>query len=165
MSMDFGYTNSTTSPVTPARVLSPEPLNFGADFRVLKDTGSEVILTRINSDLSDPETIRYSFSEIADIFKGSSVEPPSGAGVIGQTIKGCSVLVQLNTTGGDALSGITFPISAHLVLKVPYGPDTNANNIQQVLQRLLGALYDTGTEVFDSRISALLRGAVTPKDL
>lgn len=164
MSLTLSYANTPTTPVT-EREFAPDPLNFGADYRVLREGANEVVLTNISAPLNDPETIRVAFTEIADVFKGTSVEPTSSAIPDNVAMKrGCSLLVQMNGVGADT-NGARFPYSAHLVLKVPYGPDPEAADIEKILQRLIGTLYSTGDEEMTSRVDSLLRGALAPSEL
>lgn len=165
MSITVGYTNAITSPATGPRSLAPEPLNFADDFRVIAELPNEVVLANINAPVTQPEQIRFAFSEVNDIFKGTKIDASgSGLTVTGNLRKGCSVLVQSSGVGLDAESN-PFPYSAHLVLKVPYGPEPTGANIIDILERLLGALYETKATSAEGRINALIRGALTPKDL
>lgn len=167
MSLTIGYTNTATNPATGERDFDIAPINFGSDFRVLREGSNEVVLTNINAPMTEPETIRFAFSEIADVFKGTPIEKPTDVnnGVYaGGLSRGCSLLVQMNGVGTDE-NGARFPYSAHLVLKVPYAPDTDADNIEFMLKRLIGSLYETGATTPDSRLASLLRGALTPTEL
>lgn len=152
-----------TVPVTGIRAISPHPINFGADWRVVSESASEVILTNIGNPLDSPEQIRIAWSEIPDVFKGTKYVAPTAV-----KTKGTSVLIQL--TGGlkssdDPVQTI-FPYSAHLVLKVPNGPsDMDAAGINNILSHLLGTLYDTKATEPDSRIESILHGALTPPEI
>jgi len=164
MGWSTAYNNTATSPAT-VRDLDPEPVNWGADFRVSKETGSEAIFTNISCPVDKPETIRVAFAEIKDVFKGTPIDPTTNAlAPTGIVSRGCSVLVQLNmvVTGEDS---VAYPVSAHLVLKLPYGAAPSADNVSELVQRLMGTLYDTGETAPDTRLEGLIRGAMTPPDL
>jgi len=169
MSLGSIYTNTATSPATDTRdTIIPEPLNFAADYRVLKEAGGEVVLTNINCPLTNPETIRIAFSEIADVFKGAAIEPSGDTmSSMGSQAwrKGASILVQMNGVGVASADSALFPYSAHLVLKIPYGADPEADDVVAIVNRLLGSLYDTGSDDPTARLDALLRGVLTPADL
>lgn len=157
--------DTATSPVTGARSLAPVPTNYGADWRVISEGPNEVVLSNLLSPLEAPEKCRISFSEVADIFKGSSITPADASLVAnGRTKKGCSILVQVTGGGTDATS-IQYPWSAHMVLKVPYGPSPTYANIVTMLQRLLGHLYGTKDTTIQTRMESMLRGSITPAEL
>lgn len=162
MSFTVGNSNTATSPVTGARSLVPEPINFGADFRVVKESANEVVLANLVAPLGQPEKIRIAWTEVPDVFKGSDLDPPSTS-TNGALKKGCSILVQMTGVGSDGSA--LYPYSAHLVLKVPYGPSTSAANIITMVQRLLGTLYATQATTPNTRLESLMRGAITPTEL
>lgn len=166
MSFDTNYSNTPTVPVTPARTAdAPQPINFGEDFRVLREAPGEVVLTNIHAPIQNPETIRIAFSEIADVFKGTSIEANTDAVNMNSGMKrGCSILTQMTGVGVDA-NGVRFPYSAHLVLKIPYGPEPTWTSVAQVISRLMGSMYDTGEATIETRMDGLLRGVLTPPDL
>lgn len=161
---------TATSPVTGARALVPEPLNFNADWRITSETANEVVLTNINVPVNCPEIIRVAFTEIADVFKGTKINPQDGLMTAGSLDRrGASILVQLS--GGlwaDEQVGenaVLYPYSAHLVVKVPVGIPINGATVWSILQKMFGALYETKATLPDTRVASLLRGALTPIDL
>lgn len=141
-------------------------LNFGTDFRVKANTpGKEVILTNITSPTDQPELIKLCYSEIADIYRGSKVEPT----IFTPTKKGVSILAQVNdvisvTDTTDADYRVDLPVQCHLVIKVPMSAEITANVVQTCIGRLLSSLFDTGVET-TSRLEAILRGVLVPSDL
>jgi len=169
MSYTIPNTDTATSPATGARSFVPVPTNYSADWRVVSESGNEVVLSNLLSPIDKPELLRVSFSEIPDVFKGSKVTPPASGAIesIGQTRKGCSILIQLTGQGTDGSSGvdISYPWSAHMVLKVPYGPSPTYANVSTMICRLLGHLYGTKETTIQSRMEALLRGSLAPIEL
>jgi len=159
----ISYTNTATSPATDPRSFEPDPLNFGADWRVVAESAGEVVLANINAPISEPEQIRVAFSDITDVFKGTKVGPGE---LPADSRAGTSLLIQLTGTGrANDANDTLYPYSAHLVMKLPNAPSPTVANIEFILNRLLGALYDTGEADPDSRLSALIRGAITPVEL
>lgn len=52
----------------------------------------------------------------------------------------------------------------HLVIKVPASEFVNAEVVEDLVARLISSLYETG-KTDATRLDALLRGSLTPKDL
>lgn len=155
-------TPTATSPATTRTALDPDPINWGADYRVKLEKAGEVIVSNIKAPIDAPETIRFAWSEISDVFKGSSLKATPG-----QVTDGISILAQLNCVGINSgqIGSESFPISAHLVLKVPKGMYMDSSDIGVILSRLLGSIYETKDAAFTDRVDAVLRGILTPKDL
>jgi len=166
MSLVIANTDTATSPVTGARAdIAPVPTNYAADWRVVSEKPGEVIVTNITAPVTKPETLRFAWSSVADVFKGSPLMA-SGVELAGDSKAGVSILVQLNTVGYD--SGATaalFPVSANLVLKIPCGPAPTAADVLVLIKRLLGHLYGTKDTTIATRMDSLLRGVLTPVEL
>lgn len=164
--MILSYSNTATSPATGTRTVNPQPINFGADWRVISEKPGEIVLTNINASLEAPETIRFAFSEIADVFKTAGMEPSVTDGdSMPASKKGVSVLAQLNTIVVDS-SGTRYPAAAHMVLKLPAGAEPEGgSDVLSIIARLLGALYETSATTVDNRMGALIHGALVPVDL
>jgi hypothetical protein len=161
-----GVQDTATTPATGTRILNPAPINFGADYRIISESPSEVILTNLTSPAGAPETVRIAFSDVTDIFKGSKLASTSQT--IDSTVdrRGLSLLVQIN---GSLLNGsdpqTLFPYSANIVLKLPLGCNPDDTTVGEILPRLLGHLYGTKDTTISSRINALVRGALAPVEL
>lgn len=163
MSM-VNLTSTPTDPVTAARTLTVDPINFDADFRILKEGPGEVILTNIKANADAPETLRIAWSEVKDVFAQSGIEQgvnPSGTSV---SKRGVSLLIQLTGVGTDE-NDQKFPWSVHQVFKIPVGLNVAGTDIAAALGRLIGTMYDTGASTNATRIGALIRGAIAPKEL
>lgn len=160
---DWAFDDTATVPAT-VRTLVPSPINYGEDFRVISEAPGEVILGAIAAPLARPETLRIAYSEIADVFKGTKIT--NNLLATGQK-GGISLLVQLNSSIADDNAAI-FPISAHLVIKYPNGvmtPESETDNVRELVEHLLGHLYETGETSPASRIASMLRGSLTPVEL
>jgi hypothetical protein len=164
MSMDVVGHDTPSDPVV-VRDLSAAPLNFGLDWRVVREVPGEVLLTNINEAIAYPENLRFAVTEIADVFKGTTMEVPTVSANF--TKKGASILVQLTRAVQEENSAGNFPVSAHLVLKLPYAVDPDPAGITLLIGRLLGSLYETDENSLSggTRLESLLRGALTPRDL
>lgn len=141
-------------------------LNFGSDFRIKSTVpGKEVILTNITSPVDRPEKVRLGYTEVANVYNGSGVEPS----VLAPTKRGTQILAQLTdvlsvTDDTDPDYRIDLPVSFHLVIKVPASEHITAADVETGLGRLLSCLFDSGA-VTTSRLEAILRGALVPSEL
>lgn len=160
-----GYTDTAISGVT--ELDFPRGLlNFEEDFRIKTVmNGKEVVVTNITSPSDRPENLRMSYSEVANVYTGTGVEPS----VFASTRKGVSILVQVTeiwsvTDDADADYRIDLPVSAHLVLKIPYSEYVTGARLQTLVGRLVSGLFDTGVTT-TTRLEAILRGSLTPSGL
>jgi hypothetical protein len=131
------------------------------------DSGKEVVLTAVAAPLDAPTKIRYAYSEVANIYAGSGIDPS----FYSPSKRGMSILVQLThtvrvTDSEDPSYQVDLPVSAHLVIKVPnhaYFGDSDV--MDSIVSGLLSCLYkDSSDEVTPSGepiITDLLRGSLT----
>jgi hypothetical protein len=164
--VNTGYTDTPVSGVTGPLKFDRDVLNFQKDFRIKSNAnGKEVVLTNISSPVDRPENIRLAYTEIANIYSGTGIEPS----VLAPTKKGVSILAQLTevlsvTDSTDADYRVDLPVSAHLVLKVPQSEFIGAVEIEKVIGRLLSSLFDSGA-IDAARLNAILRGSLVPSGL
>jgi cell division septal protein FtsQ len=141
-------------------------LNVKQDFRVKSNKdGKEIVLTNITSPIDRPENIRLAYTEVANVYNGTGIEPSVAA----PTKRGVSVLAQVTdvisvTDDADADFRIDLPLSAHLVIKVPASQYITAAQVKTAVGRLLSSLFDTGS-VADARLEAILRGSLVPNEM
>lgn len=161
----LGYTDTAISGVTSLDF--PRGLvNIATDFAVKSEKpGQEVVLTNITSPVDRPEKIRLAYSDVANIYNGSGIDPSVAA----PTKRGISILAQESsvisvTDSVDADFRLDLPISCHLVIKVPASEYITAEDVRVSLGRLLSSLFDTGVET-DTRLNAILRGSLVPSEL
>lgn len=160
-----GYTDTPISGVT-SLAFARGLLNIAKDYRVKSNNnGKELILTNLTSPLDRPENIRLAYSEIANVYAGTGIEPS----VASPTKKGVSLLAQITdvlsvTDTTDADFRIDYPMSAHLVLKVPSAEYVTADVVLALIGRLLSVLHDTGS-ITPARLNALMRGSLVPSEL
>jgi hypothetical protein len=164
-SVNLGYTDTPISGVS-TLTFNRGLINFAKDFRVKNNTsGKEVVLTNITSPVDRPENIRVAYTDVANIYNGTSIEPS----VLAPTKRGVSILSQVTevasvTDSTDADYRIDLPLSAHLVIKVPSSEFVTSDMVLGLVGRLLSSLYDTGV-TSTSRLDAILRGALVPSDM
>lgn len=159
--INTGCVDSVESGVTPATISVPN-INFGTDFRVKSETGKETILINVSTPLDQVETIRFGYSEIANVYTKSGLNTDQVSG----TVKGANILAQINevvkvTDTANASFSQYLPISAHLVIKVPQSGYITPEVIKTLIARLNATLYQSGA----STLSSLSKGVMTPKGL
>lgn len=159
----FGYTDKVT---TPKNIAIPD-LSYSSDFAVTRETPDEVILTNRTSPIDQPETLRFGYQTISNVYSNTGIDPS----YMSVTRRGINLLAQVNDifriSGdlGDAnMSIIDLPISAHIVLKTPLSQYITAQVCLQVIDRARASLCDTGS-TGESRLEAMLRHALTPPGL
>lgn len=155
-----GYTDTAISGVS-SLTFPRGLLNFTDDW-VLKENqaGKEAIITNITCPVDRPEKIRYAYSDIANVYSGTGIEPS----VFAPTKRGVSLLVQATnvisvTDSVDADYRVDLPVSYHLVIKVPASEHITAADVQTGIGRLLSGLFYSGVTTTD-RLEALLRGSL-----
>jgi hypothetical protein len=161
---NLGYTDTPVEG-NPILKFDRPAINFKADFRVKSNGGKEVVLTNITSPIDRPENIRIAYTDVANIYGGTGIDPSIAA----PTKRGISLLTQITdvvsvTDSNDADYRVDLPISAHLVLKLPASEFITAQTVTTIIGRLLSAYYDTGSES-PSRLESILRGSLVPTEL
>jgi hypothetical protein len=163
--INAGYTDTPVSGVS-SLTFPRAILNIGTDYRVKSNNnGKEVVITNLTSPIDRPENIRLAYTDIANIYSGTGVDPSVSA----PTKRGVSILSQVTdvlsvTDDTDADYRIDLPISAHLVIKVPSSEYITSAQVQTLVGRLLSSLFDTGS-TSTSRLEAILRGSLVPTEL
>jgi len=137
-------------------------INYDKDFRVKSTSSKETVLINTSSPLDQVETVRFGFSEIANIYAKSGLNLDQVSG----SVKGINVLAQLTETikvtdSANAAFVQYLPISAHLVIKAPQSGYITPDVLDTLLTRLIGTLYENGVSI----LPALSKGVLTPKSL
>lgn len=157
------YSDTPTGKAAPT--ITVVGLNFGADFRIDSDKKGQTDIVNITSPLGCEETWRFASTSVKDIYAGTKaardMRYPSSRGV--------ALLCQVNdiwtaVNGDDPKDIVALPVSAHLVVKVPANPLVSASDVKDLIGRMLGGLFETGSSGTD-RIEALLRQSTKPKEL
>lgn len=140
--------------------------NFEADFVKVSDEPTESVVSNTKNPIGRPETFRFGLTDIADIYKNSSIEKSAQS----PSKRGKALLVQVNDvlTVTESITGESYdlPLSAHVVFKFPTDAIVTATHLRVMFNRLQQALYDqadltaNGT---DKRLSSLMRGSLVPK--
>lgn len=160
-SIELNRTDTAISGVS-ALNLPMAVLNFPVDFTIRDRGPKEAILTNLTSPLGCAETIRFAVNDIANIYKGTNIDPTLWA----TTKHGVNVLAQVNdiwsiVDSTNATFRQDIPFSAHIVLKVPDCGLITADMLKTSVGRLADALFNSGV-VTSERLGALAKGALIP---
>jgi hypothetical protein len=141
-------------------------LNYARDFRVKLDGGKESIITNLTSPIDQPERFRFAHSDVADVYKGSGIDPT----LYYQSRKGTQVLVQLTDVLGIEDPDVpeykaVLPLSVHMVIKVPNNDLITEDVIMGEVSRMIAGLYETTGTTTEPRLRGILRGALLPTAL
>lgn len=139
--------------------------DFASDFRTKENGVNEVKLVNTTSPIDRPETLRFAYSEIKDVYKNTDID----ASVMAPSHKGVQILAQLNdvytlTDDADASYRVDLPVSAHVVIKIPACEYITSSDVLGLVDRLNGSLFDSQT-MDSNRLQALLRGVLEPSEL
>lgn len=156
--LNKGYTDSV---VTTKNVAVPD-LNWTTDFKVKQDEPTEAILANVTSPLDRPESIRFGYTDIKDVYKGTSIDPS----VYAPTRRGMQILAQVNdiysvSSDTDATYRIDLPVSAHVVIKIPACELLTADVVNALALRAVATLYNK-TVVTSEKLAAMTRGVLIP---
>lgn len=159
--ISVGYTDT----IAVAKDVSFPDLDWGVDFTPKTTKDGLAILTNITSPLDRPENFRFAYSEIANVYEGSKVDPS----YLGTSKRGVSVLCQVTdiyslTETTDPTYRVDLPVSAHIVLRIPACEYITADMVKALAVRAVSGLFGTG-EVSSARIASLLRGSLVPAEL
>lgn len=158
-----GFTDTpVTNPV--ALTLTRDQINYARDFRVLRQTNDELILTNVTSPIDRPERIRIAFKEVGNVYQGTDIS----ASVHAPSKKGVNLHLQLQQTVEVTDSEnpeflVHAPITTSLTIKVP-ASYIDADMAIDSVERLLTGLFETNSKD-SSRMASLLRGSLTPMDI
>lgn len=157
----LGYSDTAVSGVT-VPIISIPTLNYNSDFRVKSESAKEAVIVNTTTPLDQTETIRYGYSEIANIYAKSGLNSDQIPG----TVKGINLLAQVTevvkvTDSANASFAQYLPISAHLVIKVPQSGYITPAVVQALVTRLYASLYENGS----SSLPSLFKGVLVPKGL
>jgi hypothetical protein len=160
----MAYTVSRNQPTHSTTASLPVPvIDFTTEYATAKDNGDDVDLTNVLTPLDAPTHFRYSIQNIANVYKQSDISAEYRLPVT----KGASLLMAHDevwtvTDTDDVSFKKQFPVSAHLVLKVPQNGFITATDVRNLIQDLLGAI-GIKSGALTGRLDQLLRGALNPR--
>lgn len=146
-----------------AHTISCDSIDYSTFAEIDTKSANEVHLVDTTQGMETPMQIRYSISDVANIYSGTSIDPS----VYAPIRRGKSLLAQMTLTAkvtdnADPSYMVLLPISMHCVIKVPQSDYLTTDHIENILKHLIDTLYDsTGT----FKVGSLLRGALKPSNL
>lgn len=162
MTTTWNYSDTAVS--SDVGPIQPASINFAADWAKKTSDESELILINTTSPLDRVETLRFGRSRIGNIYTGAGIEAAYASSVR----SGVSALVQdrtVLTAVDDAGNRTDYPISAHLIIKVPTSDLITEQLLVTILSRLLGACYEQSGTTAGPRLNRLIRGALIPSSM
>lgn len=162
--LSLNHTDTGVSGVTTLS-LDRAILNFGVDYRVKSQDANSAVLVNLTSPVDRLESFKFSVSPVKDIYKGSQIDPS----LTDSSRRGVSILCALTdvvtiTDSIDATYRVDKPMSAHIVLKLPYDDLITPAVVEDFIGRLVSGLYESGW-LTTTRIAALMRGSLLPTDV
>lgn len=159
--ISVGYTDT----IAVAKSLSIPDLDYTVDFTPKSTKDGVAIITNVTSPLDRPENIRFAYSEIANVYEGTKVDP----GYLGTSKRGVSLLCQVTdiyslTDDTDTAYRVDLPVSAHIVLRLPACEYITPDMAKALVVRTVSSMFGTG-QVSSARIAALLRGSLLPSGM
>lgn len=156
--LNKGFTDSVTS----TKNVAIPSLSWATDFKTKTDDPNEVIITNVTCPLDRPETVRFGYTEINDVYKNTSID----SSVYAPTKRGIQLLAQINdvysvTDTVDATYRVDLPVQAHIVIKVPANENITADVVNALIARSVSTFYATST-VTSEKIAAMIRGSLRP---
>lgn len=158
-------TITTNQPTSTVNVTLTVPVpNWESDYRPAVDKAGEAQLVSISSPLDAAADYTFKSSIIPNIYKGSGTIP---VGLRDGNSTGVKLLCQKNeiwsiTDSNDATYKVNKPVSAHLVLNIPNDGLITTTNVTDLINRMIGGLYETVDSSGTSRLAAMLRQALMP---
>lgn len=158
--------NQPTSTVTVSRTV-PVPA-WNSDFRPSSDKPGDINLTCIAAPLDAPTSVILKSNTVPNVYKNSVGSIPAE---MQSPIKtGVKVLCQRNEVwskkdSSDTTYKVNLPVSAHLVLQIPNDDTITVDDVDGIIDRMIGGLYEIVDSKGSTRLSAILRQALMPAGL
>lgn len=162
LNKSWGYTPSTT-PIKGTGNIMSFPIS---DFVVTSNVPGEVYLTNKSAPIDQPERIRYALQLIADIYKGTLIDPAyfatskKGASFVTQSWQQMSI-----TDPANPSFRVDLPIGYHTVIRFPDSPYLTVQDIFDGYLRHFSSQFTTADGVTADQWAAQLRGALLPKGI
>lgn len=158
--------NQPTSTVTVTRTV-PVP-NWNSDFRPSSDKPGDVNLSCISAPLDAPTSVILKSNTVANVYKTSNASVP--AEMQSPLKTGVKILNQRNevwskSDSTDATYKVSLPVSAHLVLNIPNDDTISVDDVDGLINRMIGGLYEVVDSKGSTRLAAILRQALMPAGL
>lgn len=125
------------------------------------DSPGEAIFRFVTGALDQPNTIRFGYQVIPDIFRNSPIEP-----AVDQRRDGLSLLLQVNEVwkvddAADSVAALYLPASCHTVVKLPIDALITSVTVSAFMRRCLGAAFTVEDDVLADAIAPLMAGVTS----
>lgn len=159
-------TISNNQPTSSVTVTATVPVqNWTADYRVAADKAGDVELVCIKTPLDATSQAIFKSSTVPNIYKGIGASIPTG--LRDAMVTGVKLLNQRNeiwtkSDSTDTVYRVNKPVSCHIVLQVPNDELITVDEVQGLINRTCGQLYEIVDSKGTTRLAAMLRQALTP---
>lgn len=159
--INMGPNGTAVSGLTALTDLAISPLNYDADFRVLEEGPSRVVMTDVTSPIDQPSTLRIAQTSRANIYAGTDIDPSAFLA----TRKGSDTIVEFRevweeTDSVDATYRALIPVRCAITLTLPVSASVTPGMVQDLITRTFSALYEQGDALSVDGITDLLHGVV-----
>ena len=157
-----------TDTVTDQSGLVMPILSYAKDYaKITNDTNEASIKNKTGANIASSEKIRFGSTVIKNVYSGTntdlSAQLPSKAGV--------QTLIELNEVyrAVNSVSGLEYeiPCTARLVMRIPTSQPVKNDIIVDLIERLIGALYDDvnpgRSHTAMNTLFGLVKGALLPE--
>lgn len=158
--------NQPTSTVTVTKTV-PVP-NWESEFRPTADKAGDVSLACITTPLDAPTSVVFKSTTIPNVYKGIGATIPVNVQNVVRT--GVKLLNQRNeiwtkTDSTDATYKVQIPASCHFVLQIPNDDTISVSDVESLINRCYGDLFEVVDSKGQTRLDAMLRQALMPTGL
>jgi hypothetical protein len=125
------------------------------------DVPGEAVYRNVTGTLDQPNTLRFGYSVIKDIYQNSPIDAAAG-----QRRDGISLLTQLNEVwvvddAADSAAALYLPASAHMIVKLPIDALVTSGVVGAFIRRLHGAYFTAADSTSAEAIAPLLVGVTS----
>lgn len=146
---------------------APVPLYLDVpsdDYIEKSDRPGETIYTNANALLDQPNTVRFSVADVANVFTGNDQISSQNAG--GVPTGGLSILYQVNECwkfddAADEVAPLYYPASVHTVVRVPKHALVTSAVASSLVLRGLGAILRDADDTPAIGLARLLQGVTS----
>lgn len=141
-------------------VLTFDPLNFVADFRIVEEGVGKAVYTDITAPQDRPSTLRIAQSVRPNVYAGTGI---SDSAML-PSRKGTDTVVEIKEVweATDSVSGaIThLPVRLAITANLPQSSLVTADAVERLITRALASLYSQADGDMSAGLNTLLRGVV-----
>jgi hypothetical protein len=168
MAISINYPATDSSSLISPSITIPA-LTWGSDWAVAQqrnEGSNSVLLQNLSAGLLTPQSFMVSKRELQNVYANTTVDRALWA----PTTKGQRLTIGFKdspylTDSADASWLQVLPVLAELRVSVPYSQYVTASVVEYVISRMIAGLHETGQTTMTTRLTRLLRGALTPSDL